>query len=112
MTNSAAPRRLAAVIDPRRNALRLTIEHLPLRASFAWRVPPCERRKALAKARPPMIARSRRHNMGHDDPIPDALLERVDARAKTLGISRNRLVLEALARSGSPPSNARGSSTR
>ncbi len=28
--------------------------------------------------------------------IPDALLERVDTRAKTLGISRNRLILEAL----------------
>jgi predicted transcriptional regulator len=28
--------------------------------------------------------------------IPDPLLERVDARAKTLGISRNRLILEAL----------------
>jgi hypothetical protein len=28
--------------------------------------------------------------------IPDPLLERVDRRAKTLGISRNRLILEAL----------------
>ena len=28
--------------------------------------------------------------------IPDPLLERVDTRAKTLGISRNRLILEAL----------------
>lgn len=28
--------------------------------------------------------------------IPAPLLERVDARAKTLGISRNRLVIEAL----------------
>lgn len=28
--------------------------------------------------------------------IPDALLEQVDTRAKTLGISRNRLILEAL----------------
>ena len=28
--------------------------------------------------------------------IPDALLERVDTRAKTLGMSRNRLILEAL----------------
>jgi metal-responsive CopG/Arc/MetJ family transcriptional regulator len=28
--------------------------------------------------------------------IPDLLLERVDTRAKTLGISRNRLILEAL----------------
>jgi hypothetical protein len=28
--------------------------------------------------------------------IPDALLERVDTRAKTLGVSRNRLILEAL----------------
>jgi metal-responsive CopG/Arc/MetJ family transcriptional regulator len=28
--------------------------------------------------------------------IPDALLERVDTRARTLGISRNRLILEAL----------------
>jgi metal-responsive CopG/Arc/MetJ family transcriptional regulator len=28
--------------------------------------------------------------------IPDALLERVDTRAKTLGISRNRLIMEAL----------------
>ena len=28
--------------------------------------------------------------------IPNALLERVDTRAKTLGISRNRLILEAL----------------
>jgi hypothetical protein len=27
--------------------------------------------------------------------IPDVLLERVDTRAKTLGISRNRLILEA-----------------
>ena len=28
--------------------------------------------------------------------IPDSLLERVDTRAKTLGISRNRLILQAL----------------
>ncbi len=28
--------------------------------------------------------------------IPDPLLERVDTRAKALGISRNRLILEAL----------------
>jgi metal-responsive CopG/Arc/MetJ family transcriptional regulator len=28
--------------------------------------------------------------------IPDPLLERVDTRAKTLGISRNRLIIEAL----------------
>ena len=28
--------------------------------------------------------------------IPDPLLERVDTRAKTLGISRNRLIVEAL----------------
>jgi metal-responsive CopG/Arc/MetJ family transcriptional regulator len=28
--------------------------------------------------------------------IPSPLLERVDTRAKTLGISRNRLILEAL----------------
>jgi hypothetical protein len=28
--------------------------------------------------------------------IPDPLLERVDTRAKILGISRNRLILEAL----------------
>jgi predicted transcriptional regulator len=28
--------------------------------------------------------------------IPGALLERVDTRAKTLGISRNRLIVEAL----------------
>jgi metal-responsive CopG/Arc/MetJ family transcriptional regulator len=28
--------------------------------------------------------------------IPDPLLERVDTRAKTLGIGRNRLILEAL----------------
>jgi predicted transcriptional regulator len=28
--------------------------------------------------------------------IPDPLLERVDRRAKALGISRNRLILEAL----------------
>jgi predicted transcriptional regulator len=28
--------------------------------------------------------------------IPDRLLERVDARARALGVSRNRLVVEAL----------------
>ncbi len=28
--------------------------------------------------------------------IPDPLLQRVDTRAKTLGISRNRLIVEAL----------------
>jgi metal-responsive CopG/Arc/MetJ family transcriptional regulator len=28
--------------------------------------------------------------------IPDPLLERVDTRAKALGISRNRLIIEAL----------------
>jgi predicted transcriptional regulator len=28
--------------------------------------------------------------------IPDRLLERVDARAKALGMSRNRLIVEAL----------------
>jgi metal-responsive CopG/Arc/MetJ family transcriptional regulator len=44
--------------------------------------------------------------------IPDPLLERVDARAKTLGISRNRLILEALEEKAKHVVDRQSTSTR